>query len=212
MVALGRAALFAAAAASPATGVAQPWSSYVEEAALRYSLPKTWIERVMMAESGGRTVVGGRPVTSSAGAMGLMQLMPGTWAQVRQSQRLGRDPYDPHDNIIAGAAYLRQMYDRFGYPGMFAAYNAGPARYALYLAGTQLPSETRLYVRKITGSGAGLAPGPVTAAQASARYLGAGQNKRASTNLLFAIRSAAATRSGAASAAAVDGLFAIRAR
>ena len=58
--------------------------------------------------------------------MGLMQLMPATWAAMRAEHGLGHDPHDPRDNILAGTAYLRAMYDRFGYPGLFAAYNAGP--------------------------------------------------------------------------------------
>ena len=88
----------------------------------------------MRVESGGRTTLEGRPIVSSAGAMGLMQLMPGTWRDMRAVLGLGPDPHDPHDNILAGTAYLRLMYDRFGYPGLFAAYNAGPARYAAYFA------------------------------------------------------------------------------
>lgn len=63
-----------------------------------------------------------------------MQLMPGTWRDMRAFYGLGPDPHDPHDNLLAGAAYLRAMYERFGYPGLFAAYNAGPARYSEYLA------------------------------------------------------------------------------
>ena len=63
---------------------------------------------------------------------------------------LGADPYDPHDNIMAGAAYLRAMYDRFGYPGLFAAYNAGPARYGEHLrTGRPLPGETRSYIAQL---------------------------------------------------------------
>jgi hypothetical protein len=55
--------------------------------------------------------------------------------------------FDPRDNILAGAAYLREMYDRFGSPGFLAAYNAGPARYAEHLAtGRPLPRETRAYM------------------------------------------------------------------
>ena len=61
----------------------------------------------MRAESGGMTMRGGHPITSRAGALGLMQLMPGTWADMRGRLGLGSDPHDPHDNIIAGAAYLR---------------------------------------------------------------------------------------------------------
>ena len=110
------------------------WSAHITEASTRFGIPGEWVRRVMRAESGGRTMLEGRPITSRAGAMGLMQLMPGTWTEMRNVHRLGRDPHDPRDNILAGAAYLRAMYDQFGYPGLFAAYNAGPARYAEYLA------------------------------------------------------------------------------
>jgi soluble lytic murein transglycosylase-like protein len=115
-------------------------------------VPAAWIERVMRAESGGYTMIDRRPITSRAGAMGLMQLMPATWAAMRAAHRLGRNPHDPHDNILAGAAYLRAMYERFGYPGLFAAYNAGPGRYAAHLAsGRALPGETRAYLAEVTG-------------------------------------------------------------
>jgi len=84
--------------------------------------------------------------------MGLMQLMPATWADMRGRLGLGRDPFDPRDNILAGTCYLRLMYDRFGYPGMFGAYNAGPRRYADYLAGgARLPGETRAYLASVSG-------------------------------------------------------------
>lgn len=123
------------------------WRPYIAEAAARYAIPAAWIERVMRIESGGRTRIGPRPIVSSAGAMGLMQLMPATWAQMRDAYGLGYDPFDPRDNILAGTAYLRLLYDRFGYPGLFAAYNAGPGRYSLYLAGrADLPGETVRYL------------------------------------------------------------------
>jgi soluble lytic murein transglycosylase-like protein len=123
------------------------WRPYVEEASARFGVPADWIERVMRAESGGRTMLAGRPIVSSAGAMGLMQLMPGTWADMRARLRLGSDPHAPRDNILAGTLYLRLMHERFGYPGLFAAYNAGPARYAAVRAGkATLPGETRRYV------------------------------------------------------------------
>lgn len=98
------------------------WSDFVAEAAQKTGLPAAWINAVILAESGGRTVLNGRPITSAKGAMGLMQLMPATYAQLRSELNLGADPYDPHDNILAGATYLRQMFDRYGYPGLFAAY------------------------------------------------------------------------------------------
>ncbi|MGH6820629.1 MAG: lytic transglycosylase domain-containing protein [Methylocella sp.] len=123
------------------------WRPLVEQAAARCGIPIDWIERVMRAESAGMTTLNGRPIVSRAGAMGLMQLMPGTWADMRASLGLGPDPHDPRDNIVAGACYLRMMYDRFGYPGLFAAYNAGPARYAATLAsGRPLPAETQAYI------------------------------------------------------------------
>lgn len=147
------AAVVALLLASPARAdpVAQ-WQPHVAEASARFGVPADWIERVIRAESGGHTMLGGQPITSHAGAMGLMQLMPGTWAEMRARLRLGSDPHNPRDNILAGTAYLRMMYDRFGHPGMFAAYNAGPGRYADYLAGrSRLPGETVAYIRTITG-------------------------------------------------------------
>lgn len=129
------------------------WSAHIREASVRFGIPEDWIRRVMRAESGGRTTLDGRPITSRAGAMGLMQLMPGTWAEMRRKHGLGVDPYDPRDNILAGTAYLRAMHDRFGYPGLFAAYNAGPARYAEHLAiGRRLPAETIAYVAAVGGT------------------------------------------------------------
>ena len=108
---------------------------------------------------------------SSAGAMGLMQVMPATWADLRARHRLGANPYDPRDNILAGAAYLREMHDRYGSPGFLAAYNAGPGRYEEYLAGRPLPAETRAYVASlapIIGGADALAPVTVAAADPNA--------------------------------------------
>lgn len=141
--------------ASPAQ--AQPadrWARYIVEASARFGVPEEWIRRVIRAESGGRTILNGRPITSRAGAMGLMQLMPGTWREMRLAHGLGVDPHDPRDNILAGSAYLRELYERFGYPGLFAAYNAGPARYARHLAtGRRLPTETVTYVWRVAAGG-----------------------------------------------------------
>lgn len=129
------------------------WRAEIAEASARFAVPVAWIERVMRAESGGQTMLGGQPITSHAGAMGLMQLMPATWAAMRSAHRLGNNPHDPRDNILAGTAYLRAMYDRFGYPGLFAAYNAGPGRYAAHLASRRaLPAETRAYLMQVSGT------------------------------------------------------------
>jgi len=82
--------------------------------------------------------------------MGLMQIMPETWASLRLRYGLGPDPFDAHDNILAGAAYLRSLHDRYGAPGFLAAYDAGPARYEAYLAtGQPLPNETLAYVGRL---------------------------------------------------------------
>jgi soluble lytic murein transglycosylase-like protein len=166
MAGVSRAVVALTALAWPAAAAGQstaPWHAHIEEASARFDIPEAWIRRVMQAESGGRTRWRGRPIRSHAGAMGLMQLMPGTWRAMRSRHGLGADPDDPRDNILAGTAHLRAMHDRFGYPGLFAAYNAGPGRYATYLArGGRLPAETVAYVAKVTRAHAsrwtGLAP------------------------------------------------------
>jgi soluble lytic murein transglycosylase-like protein len=145
----------ATAEAPPTSDPVAHWRPYSEEASRRFGVPLAWIERVIRAESGGRTTLAGRPIVSRAGAMGLMQLMPRAWADMRVSYGLGPDPFEPRDNILAGTAYLAAMYRRFGYPGLFGAYNAGPARYKAWLAGRgALPSETQVYLARLTGDGA----------------------------------------------------------
>ena len=151
------AALALLAAPLPARAQKEPdaiarWHPFMAEAAARFAIPEEWIARIMRAESAGLTMLDGRPIRSQAGAMGLMQLMPATWAEMRIRLGLGANPDDPRDNIMAGAAYLRLMYDRFGYPGMVAAYNVGPGRYAAYLAGrATLPRITLAYLAGVTG-------------------------------------------------------------
>ncbi len=122
-----------------------PWGPYISESSLRFGVPQQWIRAVMRQESGGRA-----DAESSAGAMGLMQVMPSTYAMLRAEYGLGDDPYEPHDNIMAGAAYIKEMYDRYGAPGFLAAYNAGPNRLDSYLAsGMPLPDETVGYLSNI---------------------------------------------------------------
>ncbi|WP_349322661.1 lytic transglycosylase domain-containing protein [Asticcacaulis sp. MM231] len=142
------------------TEILSRWHAEIAIAAQRFSIPEAWIAAVIGAESNGQTEVGGRPITSPKGAMGLMQLMPPTYAEMRRLYGLGDDPYVPGDNILAGAAYLRLNLDRFGYPGLFAAYNAGPERYARSLNGHGLPAETRDYLRKVTRATTAQAPAP----------------------------------------------------
>jgi hypothetical protein len=127
------------------------WMPYIQEAARRFDIAEDWIKAVITMESGGRTDIAGRPITSKAGAMGLMQMMPDTYNEMRAQYGLGADPYDPHDNVLAGAAYLKWLQDKFGYPKMFAAYNAGPGTLEAQMAGkTRLPAETVAYVKGIT--------------------------------------------------------------
>jgi soluble lytic murein transglycosylase-like protein len=132
-------------------GVAQ-WAGYIDEASERFGVPKTWIRAVMTRESGGRTCDDALvPLKSKAGAMGLMQVMPGTYADLRKQYDLGADPYNPHDNIIAGTAYLKYLKGRYGYPALFAAYNHGPANFDEHLrTGRALPRETRNYLAAVT--------------------------------------------------------------
>jgi soluble lytic murein transglycosylase-like protein len=139
-------------AAQPLPPAVAQWEPIIARAAQHFVLPPAWIERVMMAESRGRTMFNGRPITSEKGAMGLMQIMPQTWLYLSSRYHLGTDPFDPHDNIFAGAAYLRELYRRYGYPNLFAAYNAGPGRVDAYLAQRRpLPSATTAYVQQVTG-------------------------------------------------------------
>jgi len=127
-----------------------PWGPYIREASARFDIPEHWVRALMRVESGGTEYRNGRLITSLAGAMGLMQVMPGTYDELRFRYSLGDDPFDPHDNILAGVAYMREMYDIYGAPGFLAAYNAGPARLDDYLANNRpLPDETRRYVAMI---------------------------------------------------------------
>lgn len=127
-----------------------PWGPYVVEAAGRFDVPERWIREVMRVESGGNLYQDGQLITSGAGAMGLMQVMPETYDEMRARYFLGDDAYDPHNNILAGAAYMREMYDIYGVPGFLAAYNAGPKRLDDYLSNNRgLPDETRRYVAAI---------------------------------------------------------------
>ncbi|MFY9655563.1 MAG: lytic transglycosylase domain-containing protein [Methylocystis sp.] len=93
-----------------------PFTAFVTEAALRFGIRAAWIRAVMCTESHGD-----RPAISPKGAGGVMKLMLDTWAALRVRYGLGRDPYDPHDNILAGAANLREMHDRCGSPGYLTA-------------------------------------------------------------------------------------------
>jgi len=137
---------------APPGDAGDPWGPYISEASGKYDVPERWIREVMHQESGGHLYNGGGDlITSGAGAMGLMQVMPGTYDELRvRYHELGSDPFDPHNNILAGTAYIREMYDIYGSPGFLAAYNAGPGRLDDYLTRSRtLPQETRRYVASI---------------------------------------------------------------
>lgn len=124
-----------------------PWGSYIRQASARFDVPERWIRAVIRQESGGREYKNGRPVTSDAGAMGLMQLMPATYGELAERYGLGPDPYEPHDNIMAGTGYIKELYGRYGSPAFLAAYDAGPHRLDVYLQGRgSLPNETVNYL------------------------------------------------------------------
>jgi hypothetical protein len=150
-----------------------PFADFIDDASRRFGVPVRWIRVVLSAESAGD----GR-ARSSKGAIGLMQIMPDTWADLRLRHGLGNDPYDARDNILAGTAYLRELHDRYGSPGFLAAYNAGPARYEEHLTGRPLPAETQAYLDKL---------GPIVGSDIAGSKAVA--NLRPSAAALFVVRS-----------------------
>jgi len=130
---------------SAASAETAPFAAFISESSRRFGIPSAWIEAVILAES-----LADVHAVSPKGAIGLMQIMPETWTELRLRYGLGADPYDPHDNIIAGTAYLCELSDRYGSPGFLAAYNAGPALWENHLAtGRPLPDETRAYLARL---------------------------------------------------------------
>ena len=145
------------------------WDPYIKEASTRFSIPEKWIRTIISIESGGHTMWFGKPITSNAGAMGVMQLEPDTYKEVSARNGLGSNPYDVRDNILAGTAYLRELYNKYGYPRLFAAYNAGPGVLEQHIErGIRLPAETVNYIRKaVLGTGT---PAAAKKAVAEAMY------------------------------------------
>jgi hypothetical protein len=135
----------AAKAAQPTLSEPPAVTQAISEASQRFAVPEDWIRAIITVESGGKS-----KAVSPKGAMGLMQIMPATWGPLRLRYRLGADPYDVHDNIVAGTGLLRELYDRFGASGFLAAYNAGPSRYLSFLDhAVPLTEETRTYLAKL---------------------------------------------------------------
>ena len=132
-------ALFAPASVSAQTRARGfPYGDVVAEAAVRHGVDPLLVHAVIAVESGHRA-----NARSSAGASGLMQLMPGT------ARALGvSDPFDPRQNVDAGVAYLRRLADEFGTVLALAAYNAGPGAVRRH-GGIPPVAETRAYVRSV---------------------------------------------------------------
>lgn len=156
---------------SPSAIASDRYTDFMAEASQRFGVPESWLHAVMQVESGGNP-----KAVSPKGAMGLMQLMPDTWSALRIQYHLGNDPFDPHDNILGGAAYLRELFDRFGASGFLAAYNAGPKRFEDYRAGLRpLRDETKRYLstlaQMLPDLRIGVAP-PATGVAASWRTSG----------------------------------------
>lgn len=130
-------------AAEPTETVGQALCRLIDAAARTQQLPPAFLTRLIWQESSFRP-----GVTSPAGAQGIAQFMPGT-----ARERGLADPFDPEQAIPAAAALVADLGRRFGNPGLAAAaYNGGPSRVALWLAGRGgLPDETRDYVARITG-------------------------------------------------------------
>jgi hypothetical protein len=128
------------------------WGNEIQAASNKYGIDPAVIAAVIEQESGGNP-----DVQSPAGAIGLMQLMPGT------AQGLGVDPYDPAQNIEGGTKYLAIQLNRFGSLELaLAAYNAGPGRVLnlryLYISETQnyirnVPALASKYQRQFAASG-----------------------------------------------------------
>ena len=112
-------------------------------------LPPGLVPAVAQVESGNRQYdANGNVITSSAGAVGIMQLEPATAAD------LGVDPYDEEQNLAGGTKYLEQLYRRFGgdLTNTLAAYNWGPGNVDRALAsGQSFPSSVLDYVKKVMG-------------------------------------------------------------
>jgi Transglycosylase SLT domain len=113
----------------------------MQKASRRFHIPVAWLRTVMRAESDGDT-----RCVSDKGAIGLMQLMQKTYQELSVEHGLGSDSFDPRDNIMAGAAYLAEIFGRPGSSGFLAAYNAGPRRNQEHLRGRPLPSQIVDYV------------------------------------------------------------------
>jgi soluble lytic murein transglycosylase-like protein len=132
----------AASATGAAGGESTPYDSLIEDAARRNGVDPALLKGLIRQESNFDPTAG-----SSAGAVGLTQLMPATAASLGVS-----DPTDPAQSIEGGAKYLKAQLDRFGGDPAkaLAAYNAGPGAVTRY-GGVPPYAETQQYVQKVLG-------------------------------------------------------------
>ena len=189
-----------------------PVAAAVAEASRRFDVPEPWIRAVMRVESRGNATI-----VSRAGAIGLMQVMPETYAELRRRLGLGGNPFNIRDNVLAGTAYMREMHDRYGMVGMAGAYNAGPRRWEQHLAGIRpLPGETVDYLRKlgpVLGFGTGglaLATGTanVPSGKGTTIFAAIGNAFAPNSQRLDPVRNLAIVRANPTTLLRVGGLFA----
>jgi soluble lytic murein transglycosylase-like protein len=117
---------------------AKAYEAVIAQAAKRHNVDPRLVHAVITVESAYRP-----EARSAKGAMGMMQLMPGTARDLRV-----RDPYDAAANIDGGVRYLRQLLDRFELRLALAAYNAGAATVERF-GGVPPYPETRNYVARV---------------------------------------------------------------
>lgn len=135
----------------PPGPAADPWGPYINQSSQRFNVPDQWIRAVMLQESRGYQYYNKRPITSPHGAKGLMQLKTPTYLDMAKRYNLGKDPYNPHDNIMAGTAYIRILYNQFGAPGFVAAYHGGPGTLSNHInRGAALPKLTKQYLAAVS--------------------------------------------------------------
>ncbi len=123
---------------SAAASLAVPFGDLIDRVAAAHRVPARLARAVVQVESGFQ-----QRARSRKGAMGLMQLMPGTARQYAVA-----DPYEPRSNLEAGIRYLRELLDRFDLPLALAAYNAGEAAVRRF-GGIPPYPETRHYVERV---------------------------------------------------------------
>ncbi len=140
----------AAPAGTSTAGESSAYAPLIEQAAARYGLDPAVLSGLIQQESGFDP-----SARSSAGALGLTQLMPSTAASLGVAE-----PLDPAQSIEGGARYLSQLLHQFAgnTADALAAYNAGPGAVQQY-GGVPPYSETQQYVTKVLGYAAAYSPG-----------------------------------------------------